>query len=155
MIRTLANVLWVLCGGAITALLWLIAGVIMAVTVIGLPWARSCFVIAGYALWPFGRELVSRKDLTGQADIGTSGLGTVGNIVWFILFGLWIALSHVAAAIGLGITIIGIPFAWAHLKIAGAALVPVGKTAVSKEVAAEARRRAAVTAVDLHQGVTR
>lgn len=148
MLLTLINVLWVIFGGAIAALGWVLAGVIMAITIIGLPWARSCFVIAGFTFWPFGRELVSRKLLTGRDDLGTGDLGLIGNILWFVLAGIWIALGHVALAISLAITLVGIPFAWAHLKIAGAALAPVGKTAVTTAEADEARRRAAVAAVD-------
>ena len=151
MLLTLINVLWVIFGGAIMALGWVLAGVIMAITIIGIPWARACFVIAGYTLWPFGRELISRKVLTGRDDIGTGDLGLIGNILWFVLAGIWIALGHVAAAIGLAITLIGIPFAWAHLKIAGAALAPIGKTAVTTEEADEARRRSAADAVDRYR----
>lgn len=148
MLITLLNVIWLIFGCAITALLWVLAGVIMAITVIGLPWARSCFVIAGYVLWPFGRELISRKALTGEDDLGTGTLGLFGNILWFVLAGIWLALSHVGTAIAFAVTLIGIPFAWGHLKIAGASLAPVGKTVVTTEEAAEARRRAAVAAVD-------
>ncbi len=148
MLTTLLNVVWLVFGGAIMALLWVLAGVIMAITIIGLPWARACFVIAGYTLWPFGRELISRKVLTGRDDLGTGTLGVIGNILWFVLAGIWLAASHLGAAIALAITLIGIPFAWGHLKIAAASLFPVGKTVVTTEEAAEARRRAAVAAVD-------
>ncbi len=148
MLITLLNVIWLIFGGAITALLWVVAGAIMAITIIGLPWARSCFVIAGYVLWPFGRELISRKLLTGEDDLGTGTLGLLGNTLWFVLAGIWLALSHVGTAIAFAVTLIGIPFAWGHLKIAGASLAPIGKTVVTTEEAAEARRRAAVAAVD-------
>lgn len=154
MMRTLFNVLWVVFGGWLAALGWLIAAVIMAITVIGLPWARACLMIAGFVLWPYGREAVSRKLMTGRDDIGTGTLGTLGNVVWFVLAGVWLALGHVALAISLGITIVGIPFAWAHLKIAAVALVPVGKMIVTRHEAEEARRRAAVAAVDRAQGIS-
>lgn len=142
------NLLWVLFGGFILAAIWLLAAAIMAITIIGLPWASSALALASYTLWPFGRDAISRKLLTGQDDLGTGKFGLIGNIAWFVLAGFWLALGHVATAIGLAITIIGIPFAIAHLKLAGAALFPVGKTIVSKEVAEEARRRAASTKVD-------
>ncbi|MEQ1359271.1 YccF domain-containing protein, partial [Salmonella enterica] len=77
MLVTLLNVVWFVLGGFLAALLWILAGVIMAITIVGLPWARSCFVIAGYTAWPFGRELISRKVLTGQDDLGTGALGTI------------------------------------------------------------------------------
>jgi uncharacterized membrane protein YccF (DUF307 family) len=145
---TLLNVIWLIFGGAIMALLWVLAGVIMAITIIGIPWAPACFVVAGYTLWPFGRELISRKVLTDQDDVGTGTLGLIGNILWFVLAGIWLALSHVGTAIAFAITLVGIPFAWGHLKIAAASLAPIGKTVVTTEEAAEARRRAAAAAVD-------
>lgn len=137
------NFLWVLLGGFFMAVAWLLAAVIMAITIIGLPWARACLNIASFALWPFGRESISRALLYGEGDIGTGGLGVIGNVIWFIFAGFWLALGHVASAIVCAITIIGIPFAIAHLKLAGIALAPIGKTIVPKAVAEEARRRAA------------
>lgn len=148
MLITLLNLVWFVLGGFIAALLWILAGVIMAITIVGLPWARSCFVIAGYTAWPFGRELISRKTLTGRDDLGTGTLGLIGNVLWFVLAGIWLAVSHLGTAIAFAVTLIGIPFAWAHLKLAAASLAPVGKTAVTKEEADEARRRAAAEAVN-------
>ncbi len=137
------NIIWVIFGGVFLALAWLIAALVMAITIIGLPWARACLNIAVYALWPFGKEAISRKLLTGKDDLGTGTWGFLGNVVWFLLAGLWLALGHLAAAIATGITIIGIPLAIGHLKLANVALFPVGKTIVSKEVAEAARRTAA------------
>jgi uncharacterized membrane protein YccF (DUF307 family) len=102
----------------------------MAITIIGIPWARAAFNIAAYTLLPFGQRAVARDIYSGQEDIGTGGLGVIGNIIWFVLAGWWLALLHLITAIGLAITIIGIPFAWAHLKLAGLALWPIGKTIV-------------------------
>lgn len=133
MILFLLNVLWFVFGGFIAGLAWILAGVIMAVTIIGLPWARSCFMIARYSFWPFGYDIVSREQFYGRADLGTGALGTVGNIVWFLLAGWWLALMHLSAAFGLAITIIGLPFAWAHVKLALASLFPVGKTVAEIE----------------------
>lgn len=146
--RLILNVLWVVCGGWLTALLWAVAGVLMAISIIGLPWARAAFNFALFALWPFGREAISRKDYYGKADFGTGTLGLIGNIVWAILFGILIAISHVGAAVLSAITIIGIPFAIPHLKLAGMALAPVGKMIVSKEEAEEVRRRMAAARLD-------
>ena len=122
----LLNVLWLVLGGVWMAAGWLIAAVIMAITIIGIPWARAAFNIAIYALLPFGQKAVSRAEYLGQDDIGTGALGMVGNIIWLILAGWWLALGHLVIAILLFITIIGIPFGWAHLKLAGLALWPIG-----------------------------
>ena len=90
---------------------------------------------------------MSRKTLNQQDDIGTGALGLVGNIIWFILAGIWLALGHVASAIACFVTIIGIPFGIQHLKLAGIALAPIGKTIVPKEVAQAARQRNAEATV--------
>ncbi|MDO8839330.1 MAG: YccF domain-containing protein [Parvibaculum sp.] len=145
------NLLWFLFGGLLMAIGWLLAAVIIAITVIGLPWARACLNLASLALWPFGREAVSRDLLYGKEDIGTSGLGVIGNVIWFVLAGAWLALGHVFAAIFSALTIIGIPFAVPHLKLASIALAPIGKAIVSKEVAEEARKRHASARVDQPQ----
>jgi uncharacterized membrane protein YccF (DUF307 family) len=79
---------------------------------------------------PFGSRAVNRYDVTGMSDIGTGPLGVIGNIIWFVLAGWWLALGHLLTALALAITIIGIPFAWAHLKLAGIALWPIGKVIV-------------------------
>ena len=126
----LLNLLWILFGGFWMALGWVIAGVIMAITIIGIPWARAAFNIALYTLFPFGQTAVSRADYTGQEDIGTGSLGVIGNAIWLLFAGWWLALAHLVIAIALAITIIGIPFAWAHLKLAGLALWPIGKMIV-------------------------
>ena len=129
-VSILLNILWLLLGGVQMAFGWLLAAVIMAITIIGLPWARAAFNIAVYNLLPFGQQAVRRDTLTGQSDIGTGPLGLIGNLIWLILAGWWLALGHVIAAVLLAVTIIGIPFAWAHLKLAGIALWPIGKVIV-------------------------
>lgn len=142
------NIIWVVFGGLVMAASWLLAALIMALTVVGLPWARACLNIALYSLWPFGKDAVSRKILTGKDDLGTGALGAIGNVVWFLLAGVWLALGHVGAAVICALTIIGIPLAIGHLKLASLALFPVGKAIVAKEVADEARRRAAGQKLD-------
>ena len=132
-ISLLLNLLWIVFGGLEMAIGWLIAAVIMAITIIGIPWARAAFNIAGYTLLPFGQRAVSRSEHLGQHDVGTGPLGFIGNIIWLILAGWWLALGHLIAAIVFAITIIGIPFAWAHLKLAGIALWPIGKMIVPVE----------------------
>ncbi len=126
----LLNILWIVFGGLWMAIGWMIAGIVMAITIIGLPWAWAAFNIAAYTLLPFGQKTVSRAEHTGQEDIGTGPLGVLGNIIWLVLAGWWLALGHLITAILLAITIIGIPFAWAHLKLAGLALWPIGKMIV-------------------------
>ncbi len=132
-VSLLLNLLWILTGGLWMAVAWLIAAVILAITIIGLPWARAAFSIAVYTLLPFGYRVVPRDTLTGREDIGTGPLGLLGNLLWLVLAGWWLALGHLAEAILLAITIIGIPFAWAHLKLAALALWPIGKAIVPAE----------------------
>ena len=129
----LLNLLWILFGGLYMALGWIVAAIIMAITIIGLPWARAAFNMASYALLPFGRKAVSRADHLGSHDVGTGPFGLLGNIIWLVLAGWWLALGHLLTAIVLAITIIGIPFAWAHLKLAGLALWPIGKMIVDAD----------------------
>jgi uncharacterized membrane protein YccF (DUF307 family) len=129
----LLNLLWIFFGGLYMALGWIVAAVIMAITIIGLPWARAAFNIASYTLLPFGRKAVSRAEHLGGHDVGTGPFGLLGNIIWFVLAGWWLALGHLITAIVLAITIIGIPFAWAHLKLAGLALWPIGKMIVDAD----------------------
>ena len=132
----LLNIAWIVCGGLEMALAWLIAAVIMVITIVGIPWAKAAFNIAFYTLLPFGQKAVSRADYYGQEDIGTGLLGLLGNIIWLVLAGWWLALGHLIVALLLAITIIGIPFAWAHLKLAGIALWPIGKMIVPADAAA-------------------
>jgi uncharacterized membrane protein YccF (DUF307 family) len=133
LILLLLNVLWIIFGGLWMAVCWLIAAAIMAITIIGLPWARAAFNIASYTLLPFGRKAVSRAEYLGTHDFGTGPFGLIGNIVWLVLAGWWLALGHLITAILLAVSIIGIPFAWAHLKLAGIALWPIGKMIVDAD----------------------
>ena len=126
----LLNVLWVVTGGIWMALAWIFAAVLMAITIVGLPWARAALTIAGYTFLPFGSRVVPREMVTGRPDLGTGPLGVIGNLIWLVLAGWWLALGHLVAAAVLAITIIGLPFAWAHLKLAGIALWPIGRAVV-------------------------
>src|SRR5262245_33799846 len=90
----LLNILWIVFGGAWMALAWVIAAIIMAITIIGIPWARAAFNIALYTLLPFGQKAVSRSVHTGQEDVGTGPLGMIGNLIWLLLAGWWLALGH-------------------------------------------------------------
>jgi uncharacterized membrane protein YccF (DUF307 family) len=133
MLLFILNVLWFVLGGFLAGLAWFIAGLIMAITIIGLPWARSCFMLARFSIWPFGYDVMPRNKLTGKEDLGTGNLGVVGNVIWFVLAGWWLALFHIGSAIALAITIVGLPFAWQHVKLAMASLFPVGKIVVATD----------------------
>jgi uncharacterized membrane protein YccF (DUF307 family) len=128
--RLLLNLLWIVFGGLWMAAAWVIAGIIMAITIIGLPWTRAAFNIALYTLLPFGSKAVSRARFTGQDDFGTGILGILGNVIWLVLAGWWLALLHVLHAVLFAVTIIGIPFAWAHLKLVKISLWPIGQMIV-------------------------
>lgn len=132
-LRLLLNLLWVLTGGVWMALGWVIAALVMAVTIIGLPWARAALNIAFYTFLPFGQRAVSRAEYTGREDLGTGPLGCLGNVIWLVLAGWWLALGHLIVALALALTIIGLPFAWAHLKLAGISLWPIGQMIVPIE----------------------
>ena len=136
----LLNVLWIVCGGLWMAVGWLIAAVIMAITIIGIPWARAAVTVAVYTFLPFGHTVVPREVYMGHSGLGSGPLGFLGNLIWLVLAGWWLALGHLVTALGLALTIIGLPFAWAHLKLAGLALWPVGKTVVTNEEADRMRR---------------
>jgi uncharacterized membrane protein YccF (DUF307 family) len=119
--RLLLNILWFVFGGWISGSLWILAGALLAITVIGLPWTPAVFRMASFSYGPFGRAAVHRDTGFGSALL---------NILWIVLAGRWLALHHIVLAVGLAVTIIGIPFAWQHVKLAGLALTPVGTDVV-------------------------
>ena len=139
------NLLWFVFGGGIIAwFLWILLGLLMCITVVGIPFAMAAFRISGFAAFPFGRELIDCR-LVGEKRIVGTG---IANFLWIILAGLWLAISHVLAGISYCLTIIGIPFGLAHFKLAGVCFAPLGKTPVSRELGAQARFRAASTDLD-------
>ncbi len=117
----LLNLLWLVFGGLASAIGWAFAALLMAISIVGLPWAPAALRIAWYTLLPFGQTVI---------ESNPGPVSVIGNIVWFVLAGWWLALTHIVLAILLGITIIGLPFAWAHVKLAGLSLAPVGKTVI-------------------------
>jgi uncharacterized membrane protein YccF (DUF307 family) len=141
-LTAILNLLWLVLGGFVMGIGWCLAGLAMALSVVGLPWARACFVLGGFSFAPFGREAIDRRDLTGRADLGTGTLGLLGNVVWLLAAGWWLALGHLASACASFATVVGIPFGVQHVKLALCALAPIGKAVVTKEEAAAARRRA-------------
>jgi uncharacterized membrane protein YccF (DUF307 family) len=130
--RTIGNILWFIFGGLYMGLGWWLAGILCAITIVGLPWTKACFVIGQFAFLPFGKEAVSRQVLIGKVDVGTGILGALGNVIWFLFAGIWLAIGHCLTAIACFITVIGIPFGLQHLKLAALAIAPVGKTIISK-----------------------
>jgi uncharacterized membrane protein YccF (DUF307 family) len=138
-LRTLGNIIWFLCGGIVMGLMWWFFGLLAFISIIGIPWGRACFVMGNFSFFPFGQEAIARDELTNETDIGTSPLGLVGNVIWFVFAGIWLAIGHIMSAVACFITIIGIPFALQHLKLAYISLAPIGKTVVPKEQVAMAR----------------
>jgi uncharacterized membrane protein YccF (DUF307 family) len=120
------NILWFIFGGFISGLAWMFAALLLAITVVGLPWAQAAFRIAIFSFAPFGKHIVPRQG----RDLGTGPLGFALNIVWVVFFGWWLALHHVILAIGLMISIIGIPFGLQHLKLALISFAPIGQRVV-------------------------
>lgn len=139
----LGNILWFILGGIWMGLSWWLFGLLCYLSIVGIPWGRACFVIGRFAFCPFGKVAISREKLTGQPDVGTGPWGTLGNIIWLLLAGIWIALEHLGWAMVCAATIIGIPFAWQHLKLALLALCPIGKTIVPADEAYPLEQRQA------------
>lgn len=150
--RAIGNLIWFVFGGVVMGLAWWFAGILAYITIIGIPWGRACFMLGNFTFFPFGKEAISRKELTNKDDAGTGRWGMVGNVIWFVFAGFWLAVGHVVAAVVDFCTIIGIPFSIQHLKLAGAALAPVGKTVVPMEVASVARQANAEAIVNAQRG---
>ncbi|AOZ73173.1 hypothetical protein BK816_07590 [Boudabousia tangfeifanii] len=120
--RTLLNIIWFFFAGIWLFLSYVLAGIVACIFIITIPAGVACFRIAGYVLWPFGREVVPQP--------GAGAGSALMNVVWFIIAGIPLALSHVATAFGLAITIIGIPLAWANLKLIPVTCFPFGKMVI-------------------------
>ena len=147
----IGNILWFLMGGALMGLGWWLVGLVAFISIVGIPWGKACFVLGQFAFLPFGKEAVSRRDLSRQEDIGTGALGLVGNVIWFVLAGVWLAIGHIVSAVACFVTIIGIPFGIQHIKLAAIALAPIGKTIVDKELAAAVRGEGASAELSRHR----
>lgn len=115
--KILGNIIWLFFGGIIGCVLWFIAGILLAVTIIGLPFAKQCFKISGFVLWPFGRNVVA-------GNFGVMGL--FGNILWVLVFGIELCIVHLIMGLLFCLTIIGIPFGKQHFKLAMLSLAPFG-----------------------------
>ena len=152
--RAIGNFIWFIFGGILMGLAWWLVGLLAFLSIVGIPWGKACFVIGQFTFFPFGQEAISRKELKHKDDIGTGGLGMLGNVVWFVFAGVWLAIGHLLSAVLCLITIIGIPFGIQHLKLAGIALAPIGKTIVSTEVAVAARKANAEASVASMRGIS-
>ena len=138
--RTVLNILNFVLGGFLTTLGWLIATLFSIVLIITLPLTRSCWEITKLSLLPYGNEAVHVDELEPGAKSSVMNAGaTLLNILWLVLFGWWLCLTHIMAGIAQCITIIGIPVGIANFKIAAIALWPVGRRVVPVEVARAAR----------------
>ncbi len=125
LLRILLNLIWLVLAGLPMAVAYAVAGLICFVLVVTIPWGFAAFRIANYVLWPFGRTVVAKP---------TAGVGSLlGNVVWFLVAGLWLAIGHVVSAVALAVTIIGIPLAIAELKIIPLTLTPLGKQIVPSD----------------------
>lgn len=126
----IGNILWLILCGFWMAILYLIAGLLGLVLIVTIPLGIQAFKLAGYVIWPFGRSVVSQP---GASPVWTA----IGNVIWLILIGWWLALAHVVAAVLFFVTIIGIPFGVANLKLARLALLPFGFEVATQPTAAE------------------
>jgi uncharacterized membrane protein YccF (DUF307 family) len=136
--RAGANFLWFILGGWLIGSIWCLAALVMAVSIIGIPWARACIEIGCMSFAPFGREVVGHAELTGKSAGGFGFLRLLANLIW-LPFGFVLAILHVTHGVIAFCTIIGIPFGIQDFKLAGIALFPVGKRVVSAELAKAAR----------------
>jgi uncharacterized membrane protein YccF (DUF307 family) len=124
--NTLGNIIWLIFGGLIAAIGYVIGGLVLCITIIGIPFGLQCFKLAGLVLWPFGRTVVNTRASSGC-------LSLLLNIIWIISAGIWLAINHLVFGILLFITIIGIPFAKQHFKLLEISLMPFGKTIVDND----------------------
>lgn len=123
----LLNILWFIVGGGLFAgLAWVFVGFVLAITIVGIPFAFAAFRIAGFAAWPFGRTLVDARTFGEEHIVGTG----FANILWIIFAGVWLWISHVLAGMAYCVTIIGIPFGFAHFRLAAVSFAPLGKRVV-------------------------
>ena len=120
--RLVLNIIWLIFGGLWLAAGYLVAALLSFLLIITIPFGFAALRIALYALWPFGRTIVD-KPTAGSAAL-------VGNVIWVVLFGVWLAIGHIVSAVAMAATIVGIPLALANLKLIPVSLMPLGKQIV-------------------------
>ena len=123
--NTLGNLVWLIFGGFLAALGYLVGGIVLCITIIGIPWGLQCFKLVELVLWPFGKKVISDSSNAGC-------LATLCNIIWLIFGGFYTALVHLVMGVLLSITIIGIPWGQQHFKLIEISLLPFGKKVVSE-----------------------
>ena len=123
--RTVLNLLWFVLSGLWLAIGYAVAGLVLCLLIITIPFGVACFRLAAFVLWPFGRAVVRKPDAGAPS--------TIANVLWFILAGLWMAIAHVVLGILLCVTIIGIPLSLGNFKLAAVAIAPLGKEIVSAD----------------------
>ncbi|MBL0887688.1 YccF domain-containing protein [Myceligenerans indicum] len=138
MLRTLLNIIWFVFAGLGLFLGYALAGIICCLLIVTIPFGIASFRIAVYALWPFGRAVVDKQ----QSGVGEA-FSLVGNVIWVIVAGWWLAIGHILTAIPLFVSIIGIPMGWANLKLIPVSLMPLGKEIVPSDALLPTYRRAA------------
>lgn len=116
----IGNIIWIICGGLVSALSWCISGILWCITIIGIPYGKQCFKFAELSLAPFGRDVV----------YGGGPVSLIANIIWIIFFGIPMCLEHIGLGITCCISIIGIPFGLQHFKIAKLSLMPFGSRVI-------------------------
>lgn len=126
MLRLIGNLLWLLLAGWAMCLSYLVAGALLCITIIGIPFGVAAFRLAFFVIWPFGRVAVHDPDRV-------PGVSAIANVLWFILAGWWLALGHLVTGVLLCLTIIGIPFGIQSFKLAGLALAPLAREIVSAD----------------------
>ncbi|HOQ09824.1 MAG TPA: YccF domain-containing protein [Syntrophomonadaceae bacterium] len=126
--KLIGNIIWLLIGGIIAAIAWFLSGLVLCITIIGIPFGLQCFKIAGFVLWPFGREI-------SLGHFGAGGL--IFNIIWLIVFGWEFAVAHLIIGLFFCITIIGIPFGLQHFKLAQLGLIPFGAQIIKSSEAVD------------------
>ncbi|GAB3165460.1 YccF domain-containing protein [Myceligenerans halotolerans] len=138
MLRTLLNIIWFVFAGLGLFLGYALAGIICCLLIVTIPFGIASFRIAGYSLWPFGRAVVDKQ----QSGVGEV-MSLVGNVIWVVVAGWWLAIGHILTAIPLFISIIGIPMGWANLKLIPVSLMPLGKEIVRSDTLLPTYQRSA------------
>lgn len=121
----LGNLIWLVFGGLVTAIGYVVGGIVLCLTIVGIPFGLQCFKLAGFVLWPFGRMAVSTPSSGGC-------LSVLLNVLWIVFGGIWVAVGHIVFGLLLFLTIIGIPFARQHFKLVEISVMPFGKKIIHK-----------------------